>query len=61
MEVLGDSQVVAGRKRQIAELRLPLETVQTDDHDATVAKAQLETQTDSQRLHEAYCRNEDGI
>ena len=43
MEVLGDSQVVADRERQIAELRLLLETVQTDDRDATVAKAQLET------------------
>jgi hypothetical protein len=52
----GVQRAITDCKLQIAELRFLVETIQTDGHDATVAKAQLETLTDSQRLHEAYCR-----
>jgi hypothetical protein len=52
----GVQRAIADCKRQIAELRLLLETIQTDGHGAIVTKVQLETLTDSQRLHEAYCR-----
>jgi len=63
----GVQRAIANCKRQIAELSSLLKTIQTDGRGGTVAKAQLETLTDSQRLHEAYCRKlqsklyEDGI
>jgi hypothetical protein len=52
----GVQRAITDCRQQIAELRFLIKTIQTNGHDATVAKAQLETLTDSQRLHEAYCR-----
>jgi hypothetical protein len=56
-EVLaGVQRAIDDYTRQIAELTSIIKTLQIDGPGATVAKAQLETLTDSLELHKTYCR-----